>query len=130
MEKVKFTDLSLNVLPSETLEEKRFAVDLGIRSYRFGKEQVNVHLFCSAKPLARNLEWHKVCKFLRRLRDMNPDVRFSIPNLDIYNQMCKDGIINGSCWRKCNSDDFEGEGNVYVVFGFAPEAKKHPITLP
>lgn len=129
MEKVKFVDASFNELSVDAQESKRYAVDLGVQTYQFGKDKKEFHLFCSVKPLAKGIEWYEIRKILESLAELNPDVKFAIPDHNVYDQLCKLGVEIDNGWIRCFADYEPESADVYVVFGFEPQAGLHSIAL-
>lgn len=128
MEKIKFVDSSFKEL-SEAKGNPPYAVDLGVQNYQFGKDKGKFHLFCSVSPLAKNLEWYEIRKVLDHLRELNPDIKFTIPDHHVYDQLCKLGVKIDNGWIRCFADCMDEMADVYVVFGFEPNAERHQIEL-
>ena len=129
MEKIRFVDAAFKELPEKAQKSQRYAVDLGIRPYQFGREKGDFHLFCLLEPVARNQGWYKVWRFLTALRRLNEDVKFAILDSSVYDLLCKAGIRIDNAWIESDADYWGEEADIYVVFGFAPDAEFHPIVL-
>ena len=153
MEKIKFVDSSFKeVLPNVSVE-RRFAVDLGVRCGYVKRwlPMENLHFFVSASPWAKGMDKNEAEKFILALKRKNPEVQFSLLNLEQIDKLNLLGKTEGfqilNCWTSSYHLDKHGrlEGfcslsdgqqvvdwgknktDVYILFGFVPEQEKQVV---
>lgn len=153
MEKFKFVDASFKEISLNETQKQSFAVDLGVR-HGYAKRWLpmeNIHFFVSACPWAKGLDKKEAEKFIFALKQRNPEVQFSLLNLEQIIKLNLMGNINNfqilDCWTSsyrldkhgrlegfCSLKDGqqivdlgENKADVYVLFGFIPQQEKEIV---
>ena len=153
MKKINFVDADLHLISENSPQNMRYAIDLGVRSF-FAKRYLpesDHHFFVSAIPWKKHINQECAYHFLRKMKELNPNVVFGlleIEQIDALNNLGKNVDFRiTDCWTCSTYNDWHGridghysltngktvidwgenETDVYVVFGFKPGQEKNII---